>query len=117
MTDVADAQEKEAQAKAAELHQQLAEAEAAIDARAAEEAEKLSAKHQEEIVSLKCQIVLAEEQRDIAKEQASSLNKRLEDSQTAQSEELENLRGALDDLMRLERYPQTESSCRLNWRS
>ena len=97
LTDVADAQEKEAQTKAAQLHQQLAEAEAAIDARAAEEAEKLSAKHQEEIVSLKRQIVLAEEQRDFAKEQASSLNKRLEDSQTAQSEELENLRGALDE--------------------
>ena len=57
LTDVADAQQKEAQAKAIELHQQLAEAEAAIDARAEEEKEKLSAKHQDEITSLKRQIL------------------------------------------------------------
>ncbi|CAK9002807.1 unnamed protein product [Durusdinium trenchii] len=102
LTDVADTQQKEAHAKAVELHEQLAAAEAAIDARAAEETEKLSAKHQEEITSLKRQIVRAEEQRDHAKGQANSLNKQLEDSQTAKSEELDHLKEALDEARKLQ---------------
>eukprot|EP00434_Breviolum_minutum_P024935 symbB.v1.2.022024.t1/scaffold1885.1/size149428/5 len=102
LTDVADAQQKEAQAKAIELHQQLAEAEAAIDARAEEEKEKLSAKHQDEITSLKRQILGMEEQRDQAKATAASLNKQLEDSQTSQSDELEHLKEALEEARKLQ---------------
>eukprot|EP00438_Fugacium_kawagutii_P013342 Skav233511 [mRNA] locus=scaffold2242:27440:30105:- [translate_table: standard] len=101
LAEVADAQQKEAQAKASELHQQLAQAEAAIDARAEEEKEKLSLKHQDEITTLKRQIVVMEEQRDQAKEQAASLNKQLEDSQT-QNQEKEHLKEALEEARKLQ---------------
>ena len=97
LTEVADAQQKEAQAKATELHQQLATAEAAIDARAEEEKEKLSAIHQDEITSLKQQILVMEDQRDRAKEQTDTLNKQLEDSETSQTAELEHLKEALEE--------------------
>eukprot|EP00439_Symbiodinium_sp_Y106_P064267 s1862_g10.t1 len=99
LTEVADAQQKEAHDKAVELHQKLQAAEAAIDAKAEQEKERLSAQHDEEIVSLKLQIASAEQQRDRAREQALSLNQQLEDSQV-QTDELAQLREALEEAQR-----------------
>ena len=101
LTDAADQQQKEAHAKAVELHEQLAQAEAAIDAKAAQETEKLSAQHEHEILALKQQIILVENQRDQAKEQAVSLNKQLEDSQSSSKGELEHLKEALEEAKKL----------------
>ncbi|CAE7550187.1 GDB1, partial [Symbiodinium microadriaticum] len=99
LTEVADAQQKEAHDKAVELHQKLQAAEAAIDAKAEKEKERLSAQHDEEIAGLKLQIASAEQQRDRAREQALNLNQQLEDSQV-QTDELAQLREALEEAQR-----------------
>jgi len=112
LTEVANLQQRDAHTKAVELHEQLARAEAAIDAKAEQEKEKLSAQHQEEISSLKKEILVVEQQRDSAKQEAVEFNKQLEDSQKGEllklREELERAKSKETEEVLHEKQKQTD---------
>mmetsp|Transcript_20487 Transcript_20487/g.36800 ORF Transcript_20487/g.36800 Transcript_20487/m.36800 type:complete len:877 (-) Transcript_20487:159-2789(-) len=97
LTDLAESQRKDAQAKAQELHDKLEASEKAIRDKAAKEQEELSAKHTDEVESLRREFAIAEEQRDQAEQQVLALKRQMEDSKAIEDEELAKLRATVEE--------------------